>query len=441
MVISLACCILLLGSMMALAPERLPATQGAPHVLVLTLEGIINPPAASYVERWIDQVERSEATAVVLELDTPGGLDSSTRQIVQAIDNAGAPVIVFVAPQGARAASAGTFIAMASHVAVMAPGTTIGSATPVSIGAEGQAQDLPDDLRNKIINEAASYIRAHAELRGRNADWAEKAVREGANLSANEAEEQGVVEFLATDLDQLLASIEGMQVKMGSGEKVTIRVDGLPVHRQGMGLVERFLHTISNPNVAFILLSIAMMGIFIELGNPGLIFPGVTGGIALLLALYALGTLNAFWGGILLILLAFALLVSEAFTPTYGLLGAGGIAALVVGGMMLFADAPPGIRISSWPLGVGGATAGGVMVFYLRAIVASRRGDLVRLGYQSLVGDTGVARTPLVPEGTVFVQGERWRGHSLEGDIEEGIEIVVERRDGMELWVRRHKGG
>lgn len=419
----------------------MPASgQGTQSVLVLTLAGVINPPAASYVSQGIHEAERTGANTVVLMLDTPGGLDDSTRDIVQAIDNARVPVIVFVAPQGARAASAGTFIGMASHLLAMAPGTTIGSATPVALGGEGEAQELPEDLRNKIINEAVSYIRAHAEVRGRNADWAERAVREGANLAAPQAVEQNVAELMANDLDDLLAKAHGREVTMANGETRVLETSGAAVQEHEMNLVTRFLHTVADPNIAFILLSLAVLGIFVELLNPGLFFPGIFGGVSLLLGFYALGTLNAFWGGILLIFLALALLIGEAVTPTYGVLGLGGIVALIIGGSILFIDAPPGVALSPWTLWTVAGIAGVTVLFFVRAVLATRRKDWAPTAQASLVGKTAVAKSPLRPNGFVLVHGERWRAHTVDGEVAPGEEVVIERAEGMDLWVSPKKG-
>ena len=376
----------------------------------------------------------------MLQLDTPGGLDGSMREIIQAIVNASLPVVVYVAPQGGRAASAGAFITLAAHVAAMSPGTTIGSATPISLGSGGEPQDMQEDLRNKVVNEAASYIRDLAAQRGRNADWAERAVREGANLPSSEAVEQGVVDLVARDLQELLAQVDGIEVELASGEVVVLDTASATVKRVDMSLMEQFLHTISNPNIAFILLSLAMLGLFIELSSPGAIFPGVAGGIALLLALYSLGTLDAYWGGILLVVLAFGLLAAEIFTPTYGVLGAGGIVALAVASLMLFSDAPDGVHVSPWVMAATGAISAGILLVFLRAVVTSRRRNLALMGYDSLTGATGTARTELGPEGTVFVQGERWHGISTEDIIEEGEEVVVERAEGMTLWESRKEG-
>lgn len=412
--------------------------QGVQTVHVLTLEGTINPPAASYVERGIEQAEEAGAEALVLALDTPGGLDQSTRRIVQAIDNSQVPVIVFVSPQGARAASAGTFIGMASHLLVMAPGTTIGSATPVSLGGGGETQELPEDLRNKIVNEAVSYIRAHAEIRGRNADWGEMAVREGANLGAQQAVQQNVVESIANDLDDLLAQADGVEVRMADGELRTLSTANAVVREEGMGLVTRFLHTIADPNIAFILLSLAVLGIFFELANPGLIFPGVIGGVSLLLGFYGLGTLNAFWGGILLVVLALGLLIGEVVTPTSGILGIGGVVALIIGGSLLFIDAPAGVAISPWTLWSVAAIAAGTVAFFSWAVLSTRRRNPPSVGYSPLIGQTAIAKSALSPAGYVLVHGERWHARLSNGDAAmPGEELMIERAEGMDLWVRK----
>jgi membrane-bound serine protease (ClpP class) len=363
------------------------------------------------------------------------------RRIVRDIANSTVPVMVYVTPPGGRAASAGTFITMAAHVAAMSPATTIGAATPVAVGGAG-AEELPEDLRGKVIADAASYIRALAELRGRNADWAEQAVREGHSITATEALELNVIDLMADDLESLLRLVHGREVELVNRQVVTLDTAGAPLVQEGMTLVEEFLHIISNPNVAFILLSLAMLGIFFELANPGAIFPGTVGAILLLLALYSLGTLNAFWGGILLIVLAFILFVAEIFTPTTGILAAGGLIALVVGAMVLFADAPPGVQVDPWAIAVVAAIAAAFFLFVVAAIVRSHRQNRAPMGYGSLVGARGVTRTEVSPqgEGTVLVQGERWRAVSLDGVIPAGAEVEVERVEGMKVWVSQRNG-
>jgi membrane-bound serine protease (ClpP class) len=412
------------------------SAQARDPVHVLTLKGIINPPAVNYIQRGINQAEEAGAAVIVLQLDTPGGLDDSTRDIVQSIGNSTVPIIVYVAPSGSRAASAGTFITMAAHVAAMSPATTIGAATPVAMGGAG-TEELPEDLRDKVIADAASYIRALAELRGRNAEWAEQAVREGDSITAAEAVGINVVDLLADDLEDLLQQVHGRQVELVTGEAVTLDTADAPVARVNMSLVEEFLHVISNPNLAFILLSLAMLGIFFEFVNPGTFIPGALGGILLLLALYSLGTLNAFWGGILLIILAFGLFVAEIFTPTTGVLALGGVVSLVAGAMVLFADSPPGVQVDPWAIGIMAATTAAFFLFVVGAIVRSQRRNRAPMGYGSLVEATGIARTSVSPdeEGTVLVQGERWRAIATDEFIPPGTEVTVKQVEGMRLWV------
>jgi membrane-bound serine protease (ClpP class) len=436
----LYCLTLFLLSLTSFYPFPSANAQMQAPVHVLTLAGIINPPAANYIRRGINQAEEAGAAAIVLRLDTPGGLDDSMRDIVQSIGNSTVPVIVYITPSGGRAASAGTFITMSAHVAAMSPATTIGAATPITMGGAG-AEELPEDLRGKVIADAASYIRALAELRGRNAEWAEQAVREGDSITAAEAVGINVVDLLADDLEDLLQQAHGRQVELVTGEVVTLDTADAPVARVDMTLVEEFLHVISNPNVAFILLSLAMLGIFFEFANPGTFIPGALGGILLLLALYSLGTLNAFWGGILLIVLAFGLFVAEIFTPTTGVLALGGVVSLVTGAMVLFADAPPGVRVDPWAIGIMAATTAAFFLFVVGAVVRSQRRNRALMGYGSLVEATGVARTGVSPqeEGTVLVQGEHWRAIATDEFIPPGAEVTVNRVEGMRLWVSQKK--
>jgi membrane-bound serine protease (ClpP class) len=373
-------------------------------VHVLTLKGIINPPAFNYIQRGINQAEEAGAAAIVLQLDTPGGLDDSTRDIVQSIGNSTVPIIVYVTPSGSRAASAGTFITMAAHVAAMSPATTIGAATPIAMGGAG-TEELPD--------------------------------REGDSITAAEAVGINVVDLLADDLEDLLQQAHGCQVELVTSEAVTLDTADAPVARVNMSLVEEFLHVISNPNLAFILLSLAMLGIFFEFVNPGTFIPGALGGILLLLALYSLGTLNAFWGGILLIILAFGLFIAEIFTSTTGVLALGGVVSLVAGAMVLFADSPPGIQVDLWAIGIMAATTAAFFLFVVGAIVRSQRRNRAPMGYGSLVESTGIARTSISPdeEGTVLVQGERWRAIATDEFIPPEAEVTVKQVEGMRLWV------
>jgi len=293
-----------------------------PRIDVLTVKGTINPVLVDYIERGIDEAEEGGALALIIQLDTPGGLDTAMRDIVQVIVNSQVPVVVYVSPAGARAASAGVFITMAAHVAVMAPNTAIGAASPVAMGAEGE-QQMSETMKNKVVNDAAAYIRSIAEAHGRNMEWAEKAVREAVSATEQESLELNVIDMIAPDLDTLVAQLDGRQVTMLDGSVVTLQTKGATINQVGMRTIEKFLYTIADPNIAYILLSLAMLGIMVEIFNPGLIFPGVVGGISLLLAFYSLGMLPVNYAGLLLIVLAAGLFIAEVLTTTFGLFTAG----------------------------------------------------------------------------------------------------------------------
>ncbi|GBD10556.1 hypothetical protein HRbin23_00200 [bacterium HR23] len=428
--------VLLLATLL-LSAVSTPLMASAPPVVVLRVKGTINPALTRYVERGLEEAERRGATATIILLDTPGGLDESMREIIQRIINAQVPVIVYVAPAGARAASAGTFIALAAHIAAMAPGTEIGAAHPVVLGGTGQTEQTPSAVSEKMVNDAAAYIRSLAQMRGRNMEWAEKAVRESASTHAEEAKALGVVDVIAPDLPSLLQQVDGRRVRLLVGE-VTLATANAPIVHLDMSLVEQFLFTISNPNIAFILLSLALLALFFEFANPGAILPGVVGGILLLLALFSLGTLPINWAGVLLIVLAFILFVAEVFVTSHGALGIGGAIALILGGLLLVSSAaPPNLRVNPWLVYSMATAIAGFFIFVVRTIVEDRRRRQPVTGAEGLKGQRGVARTTLDPEGTVMVEGERWRAVSLDGRIEEGETVVVEGRDGLTLRVRR----
>ena len=425
------------ASTLALMFAGVAAAQGE-RVDVLSLKGVVNPPQAAYIKRGIEEANRAGAELVVIEMDTPGGLDSSMRDIIQAILESKVPVAVYVIP-GGRAASAGTFIVMASHVAGMAPGTSIGAAHPV--GAQGE--EIEGTLGDKVTNDAAEYIRSLAKMRGRNAEWAaDEAVRQAKSLDGETAKERNVVEFVAPNLDAFVDSLDGYLVTIDDSQ-VTLNTHQAERRHNGMNLVEQFLFAISDPNIAFILLSVAMLAIFFELSNPGAIFPGVVGGIALLMSLYALGTLQANWAGVLLIGLAFVLFVAEIFITSHGVLGMGGVASFVLGALMLWGnEAPPGLYIDRRIVFSMAAAVSLFFLFIVQAVVRAHR-RRPATGLVSLVGETGVARTPLDPSGTVLIQGERWRTTSDSGErIGEGEEVVVVAVEGLQLRVKRKdKGG
>ena len=404
----------------------------SPVIVVLTVKGAVNPVMFSYLDRGISAAEAKDATAVVIQLDTPGGLDTAMRDIVQRINAATVPVVVYVAPAGARAASAGAFITMAAHVAVMAPNTAIGAAHPVAGGGE----QIEGPMEDKIVNDAVAYIRGIAQLRGRNEEWAEKAVRESVSISSNEAVEQNVVDYTAADLSDLITQLDGSKVELLK-EEVELTVAGTTLEELEMNFVERFLFVITDPNIAYLLLSIAMLAIFVELSNPGAIFPGIVGGISLLLALFALGMLPVNFAGLLLIGLGFLLLIAEIWVTSGGLLAIGGLIALTLGSFILTSGAVPELQINRWL--IGGVVGSFALFFFLviGAIVKSRRERPVT-GLDALVGTRGEARTALEPVGTVFLRGELWRAHTEGEPIQPGERVQVTGIQGLELSVTKY---
>src|SRR4030042_820442 len=320
-------------------------------VYVLTIKGTINPVLVDYVKRGVELAEDEGAQALIIQLDTPGGLDGAMRDIVQIIVNSHVPVVVYVSPAGARAASAGVFITMAAHVAVMAPNTAIGAAHPVSIGEEGE-QAMSETMEDKVVNDAAAYIRSIAEAHGRNIEWAEKAVRESVSATEREALDINVIDLIAADLPALIAQLDGRQVILINGQTVTLETGDAAIVDVPMKAIESFLYTIADPNIAYLLLSIATLGIMAEIFNPGLIFPGIVGGISLLMAFYSLGVLPVNYAGILLIVLAVGLFIGEILTTTFGIFTIGGLVSLVAGSLILFKDASPQFQINPWLIAI-----------------------------------------------------------------------------------------
>ena len=414
-----------------------PAASGTTGtVMVGAITGVINPVTAGYVARVIDEAERSDAAVVVFTLDTPGGLSDATREITQRFLAARVPIIVYVAPDGARAGSAGVYITYAAHLAAMAPNTNIGSATPVAMGEGGETR-LSPEMRSKVTNDAVASIRALAEQHGRDATFAERAVREGANIEASAALRDGVVNFLAKDLPDLLMQADGAAVRTAGGE-VTLRTADADVHRVEMSAIEQFLLAITNPTIAYLLLSLGGLGIILELYNPGSIFPGVVGAISLLLAFFGLGTLPVNYAGLGLLAFGLALVALEPFIASHGILGAGGAVAFVVGSLLLLTvpDSAPYLRISLVAIGAAGTVVLLVSVLLLGAVLrASRR--RVTTGREGLVGAVATARLPIGPgePGLVQVEGELWRAVA-ETDVPLGGRVVVEGVEGLLLRVR-----
>lgn len=404
----------------------------------ITVADAIHPATASFVERSIEWADEERLGALVIELDTPGGLDSSMRQIVQAILGARVPIIVYVSPAGARAASAGVFIMMAAHVAAMAPGTNMGAAHPVSIGGGMMGGDQQPDstMIAKVTNDAVAYGRSLAENRGRDPDWVEEAVRESASIPAGEALERGLIDRVATTQRELLESLQGFRVEAGGISNRLELADAQVVEKE-MNLRDRILGTIANPNIAYILLLLGGLGLFFELSHPGTLFPGIIGAVCLLLAFFALQMLPVRAVGIALIGLAIILFILEIKVTSYGALSIGGVAALVFGSIMLFETNGTGVRIS---MDVLIPTVVIVAGLFLGAIWLAVRSQTTRqsTGREGLVGAVGEVRDRLAPKGKVFVHGELWNARAS-GTIEPGTEVRVVRVDGMMLEVEANE--
>lgn len=420
----------LVGVALLLAGAFRAAADGT-SVHVLTIDGGVNPVLERYLSRGIGDAEEAGAALIVIRMDTPGGLDSSMRDIIKRMIESTVPIAVFVSPAGARAGSAGTFITLAAQIAAMAPGTNIGAASPISSSGE----DIGGTLGEKIENDAAALIRSLAEQRGRNADWAESAVREASSYTAEEALAANGIDLVAPDLPALLMAIEGRTVRVGTTD-IVLHVTGLPIQENGMSVIERFLDSIADPNIAFILLSLGALGILVEFLNPGLIVPGALGVISFILAYFSLGSLDANAAGVALVLLGFALIVADVFLPSFMVLTLAGMASLVAGGLILTTDAEGGEAVSKWTI-VGTVAAIVFVVVSLGSLVMRTRKKLIQVGAELLLGKTGVARSRIAPEGWVSIQGERWGAISDSGPIEEGERVIIDRVEGLKLRVRR----
>lgn len=396
---------------------------------VLRVKGTVNPVLASYIERGIKHAEDNQAEACIVQLDTPGGLDISMRDIVQDILDARVPVVLYVSPPGARAASAGAFITISAHIAAMAPDTVIGAAHPVAMSTSGETTPIED----KVVNDAAAFMRTLAETRGRNTEWAEQAVRESISATENEARELRVIEIIAPTLEDLLVQLNGRHVTLNDGQEITLDTTGIAVNYVNMDLGENFLFTIADPNIAYVLLSLATLGLLVEISSPGLIFPGIVGGICLLLAFYSLGMLPVNWAGVLLIILAFGLFIAEVFTAGFGALAAGGIIALVLGSLILFKGGPL-FKVSPWLIAIVVIIVAGFILFALQKVIKAHR-QQATTGREEFAGKTAVVKQALKPEGFVLFAGELWAATSESGPVEEGEEVTIIRVEGLKLYV------
>jgi len=423
-----------------------PASAEAPRVVVLVIDGMINPATAEFFSRGLAQAQAQNASLVVLELDTPGGLDTSMRAMIKDILNSTVPVATWVGPAGARAASAGTYILYASHIAAMTPASNLGAATPVMIGAPGSdpgpqspasgGKNAPagpiDTLHEKAVNDAAAYLRSLAQLRGRNAEFAEQAVRHAHSMSAKEALKAGVIDLIATDVDDLVRQLDGRQITLGT-TKVRLALASAEVQTVRPDWRTGVLAVLSNPTVALVLMMLGVYGLFIEVVHPGAAVPGVFGGICLLLGLYALHLLPVNWAGVGLILLGAALMVAEVFLPTFGVVGVGGIVAMVVGGMMLI-NSDAGEVALPFPFLLGVAAVSAAVIFGFGTLALRARRRPVVSGREGLIGALGVV-TVVDEEGAwARVQGASWRVRSRE-PLVAGANVRVEKVDGLTLEV------
>lgn len=400
------------------------------EVMVITVNGVINPVSSEFIGKSIKSANVKRAEALVIELDTPGGLDTSMRSIVKDIIGSDVPVVVFVSPSGSRAASAGVFIAIASHVAAMAPGTNIGAAHPVGVG-----EKMDKTMSEKATNDAAAYIKSLAESRGRNAQWAEEAVRKSISATETEALKGNIIDFVSKDINSLLSDIDGKKVKTVTGEK-TLSTKDTFVNREEMGLRHRILNLITDPNIAYILMLLGFYGLFFELTNPGSLFPGVIGGICVILAFYAFQTLPVNYAGLLLIILAIILFVLEIKITSHGVLTIGGIISMVIGSLMLFESPAPFMKLSLAIIIPAALTT--ALFFTLTfglAFKAYKRKPVT--GYEGLIGLQGIADTEITRDtGMVSLHGERWSACADE-PIARGDKVVVESVSGLKVKVKK----
>jgi membrane-bound serine protease (ClpP class) len=405
----------------------------ANEVYTIKIQGAITPPTASYIVESISKAEKDGSEALLILMDTPGGLDTSMRDIVKSIMESEIPVIVYVYPSGARAASAGSVILLASHVAAMAPGTNAGAAHPVSVGQE-KADKV---MMEKVAKDAEAYVRSLAKQRGRNEDWAAKSVKESASITATDAVEKKVVDLVVAGIDELLEKIDGKTVETKKG-KVVLKTKGKKTVEVAMPFKYKFLSYISDPNVAYILMMIGIYGILFEIYSPGAIFPGVAGGISIILALYAFQTLPINYAGLALILLGVIFFILELKVVSYGALGIAGVISLVIGSIMLI-DLPSGILSISYTTIIIVAVLTGVFFFGVLSYAIKAQLSKVKTGREGLVGEEGAALTDVFEEGKVFVYGEIWNGKSEE-PVSQGEKVIVTAIEGLVLKVKK-KGG
>jgi membrane-bound serine protease (ClpP class) len=436
------------------------ANPSSGQAIQIDIDGAIGPATTDYFVRAVDKAEERNAALIILRMDTPGGLDNAMRDIIKKILASRIPVAAYVAPSGARAASAGTYILYASHIAAMAPGTNLGSATPVQIGGTGDFEPdrkekkggkkekddrdrradnlLGDAMTHKIVNDAVAYIRGLAKLRGRNQDWAEKAVREAASLPAEEAKDRNVVDLVADDTRDLLRQLNGRKIKV-LGNEIVLETKAIEVQRIEPDWRNELLAAITNPNVAYILFLIGVYGLIFEFSSPGAVLPGTVGAICLLLALFAFQVLPVNYAGLALILLGIGLMVAEAFVPSVGILGIGGVVAFVIGSIILMQTDVEGYGVNPAIIGAFALSAALFLVIALGMLIRSRRKRVVS-GREALIESTGVALTDFDHVGTVRIHSENWKART-DVPVRKGEVVRVTGMEGLVLSVTRNDNG
>ena len=405
----------------------------ANQIVVVKISGAINPAVAEFVTQEIHQANKEKQALIVLNMDTPGGLDTSMRQIIKKIQSSHVPVASYVSPSGSRAASAGTFITIASHIAAMAPGTNIGAAHPVNMMGGNNQQE--STMEKKVVNDAAAYIRSLAELRNRNSHWAELAVVKSVSISAEEAKRLNVIDLIAGNVKALTLAIDGREIQTASGP-MTLKTGRLEIVYHEMSPRLKMLDIISNPNVAYVLMMIGVVGLYFEMSNPGLVFPGVIGAVSMVLAFYAMQTLPIDYAGLLLVLLGALFFIAEIGVMSYGLLSIAGVVSIFLGSTMLIDSDDPAMQISQSILY---PTLGLTIVFSIGIIVFATQTRNLKMqgGAEGMLGETGIVKENLNPHGRVLVHGELWEAE-CEGEIMEGEHVIVESVEGLKVRVKKN---
>ena len=417
----------LLSVFLNLSGEAASDSEKAPVFDIITVSAAITPPIAEYIIQSIGEAAKNGAEGLIIRLDTPGGLDLAMRDIAKEILNAPVPVIVYVAPSGARAASAGVIITISAHIAAMAPGTNIGAAHPVSMGI-GAAMDKT--MSQKVVNDAVAYVRGIAKKRNRNEDWVEKAVRKSESITAEVALRLKVVDFVTADLNQLLTQMDGREISLASGKKV-LRTKGAVFNDKKMGTRQKVLSALSDPNIAYILLLVGLAGLYFEFSTPGVILPGVVGGISLILAFFAMQTLPVNYAGVALILFSIILFIAEIKIISHGILTIGGIVSLIIGSLMLFETPDPALRVS-WSVLVPAVAV--TSLFFITVIAIAVKAQLKKPqgGQDGLVGEEGEAVTDVLEEGSVLIHGEYWSAVS-DVPVKKGTKVRVIRAEHLKI--------